>query len=82
MSFPQRIFTFLLPRRWMAAMEAESREWKVTHEACGWRSSVWDLGGIRWGASGSNAVRMECRGCGVRGWMKVHRERAASKPAD
>lgn len=66
-------------KRWMSAEsfarhEAQSRKWIVTCPNCGHRQSIWDIGGMRGGASGKPATRMRCPSCGTRGWHTVRYE--------
>jgi hypothetical protein len=72
MSKMQDILASVLPERWAASMEAESREW-VMRCPCGHETSIWDMGGIRFKAAG-NAHRMgKCGACGGRFWGKVYK---------
>ena len=71
MSFVQRLFKGILPRSWGDAMEASSRAWTVRCPNCSHERSVWEMGGIRWGASGNPQRRLTCPGCGATGWHKV-----------
>jgi ribosomal protein S27E len=71
MGILQRIFTFFLPREKAAAAEAESSAWMVKCDDCGHERSVWDLGGIRWRASGSPRWRIKCSRCGGKRWHTV-----------
>lgn len=73
MSFVQRIFSAILPRSWSRDMEASSRSWMVRCESCNFERSVWDWGGIRWGASGNPRRRLKCTQCGTTGWHRLHR---------
>ncbi len=79
MSFSQRLFTAILPRRWAESMEAESRSWMVRCP-CGCERSVWELGGIRWKASGQPRRYMRCPKCGQLAWHSVTRDPAANPP--
>lgn len=76
MSMIQKLFTRLLPFSWAQSMEAESREWKVRCN-CGHQRSIWELGGIRWKATGNPRSLMKCRACGKTGWHKVVRDPSA-----
>ena len=67
----QRIAKRLLPKH-AAAMEAESREWRVRC-VCGHDRSIWDLGGIRYKAAGNPRKLMKCPACGKRCWHTVSR---------
>lgn len=70
MSSMPRFFAAVLPRRWMEAMEADSRRWMVRC-ACGFARSVWEIGGIRYKATGQPSWFMKCPQCGQRSWHKV-----------
>ncbi|MBO0699093.1 MAG: hypothetical protein J2P46_11920 [Zavarzinella sp.] len=63
MSRTQRFFKAILPRKWFAAAEAESRAWMMRCP-CGAEQSVWDMGGIRWKATGRLRQRAYCDTCG------------------
>ena len=63
-------------RRWVtAAMEAESREWLVRCPACGHEQSIWELGGVRYGARGTKYIFRRCTECRQVGWHLVYRQR-------
>lgn len=74
----QRALHFVLPARLFASMERQSRSWAV-RGACGFESTVWDMGGIRWMAAGSKAMWGKCPGCGARHRFDVTR---VAEPAD
>jgi ribosomal protein S27AE len=57
-----------------ARHEAESRKWIATCPQCGLRRSIWELGGLRGGASGKPATRLHCPSCHQTGWHKVRYE--------
>jgi hypothetical protein len=80
MSGVQRFFMAVLPRRWAAGMEAESRTWIMRCGGCGAAASVWERGGIRWKASGSPRVRGKCTACGRNTTHTVTREGHGSVP--
>ncbi|MCL4187316.1 MAG: hypothetical protein KJZ85_06875 [Rhodobacteraceae bacterium] len=63
----------LLPPAWRQRAEAESREWLATCPHCGAQTSVWELGGMRWGGAGTKRSRLTCRACGRRGWHRIAR---------
>lgn len=75
MSFFQKLFTAILPRKWSASMEAESRQWMVRC-SCGYAKSIWDWGGIRWKAAGNPRRYLKCPECGQSSWHAVTRENA------
>lgn len=66
----QHLAKKLLPEKTAAAMEAESRQWRVVC-ACGHDRSIWDLGGIRYKAAGNPRKLMKCPACGKRTWHRV-----------
>jgi hypothetical protein len=67
MSTLRRLVSTLLPRRWAAGLEAESRRWIMRCPHCGHERSVWDAGGIRWKAAGSPRRYLRCPHCGQAG---------------
>ncbi len=72
MSKMQDILASVLPERWAASMEAESREW-VMRCPCGQETSIWDMGGIRFKAAGNPHRMGKCGVCGGRFWGKVYK---------
>jgi ribosomal protein S27E len=60
----QSFLARILPRTWMASLEAGSRAWHTRCSSCGHESNVWDMGGIRWKAAGMPLSQMHCLGCG------------------
>jgi YoeB-like toxin of bacterial type II toxin-antitoxin system len=79
MSVIQKVFAAVLPRRWVEALEADSRLWMVRC-SCGFARSVWELGGIRYKATGRQLWFMRCSQCGQRSWHKVSRDPPPSQP--
>jgi len=81
MSFVQRFFQAVLPKRWADSMEAESRQWKIRCRTCKAERSVWETGGIRWGASSTGKVTLVwCSKCGGYRSAEVTHEAALSDP--
>jgi len=78
----QRFFTSVFPSSWAASMEAESRQWRVRCQSCGFEQSVWDMGGIRWKASGTKWTWGRCSNCGKRTWYKIYRRDSANPPIE
>ena len=66
MSWIQRVFRAVLPRRWAADMEASTRQW-VLRCGCGRTISLWDAGGIRWRSAGKpkTITWLRCPDCGI-----------------
>lgn len=71
MSLIQKVFKSVLPRAKAEAMEAESRRWLAECGNCGHARSLWDLGGIRWKATGKPRTYLKCPQCGKRAWHKI-----------
>lgn len=66
MSLVQRLVLFFLSRERAAAIEAEARSWVMRCAACGRASSVWDMGGVRYGAAGKPYRVVRCPNCDSR----------------
>jgi DNA-directed RNA polymerase subunit RPC12/RpoP len=67
------ILAFMSPAR-RAAAEADSRAWKATCPSCGTKTSIWDLGGLRYKAAGKPLRGLRCPSCGKFGMHQVARE--------
>jgi hypothetical protein len=80
MSFLQRFLKKILPAKYAAAMEADTRRWILRCRDCGTEHSLWDAGGIRWGGSGVSATRLPCPGCGKITVQTVQRKKDATAP--
>ncbi len=63
MPFLRSVVLALLPPRWRADAERDSRLWLTECTRCGHVSTVWDLGGMRWRAAGRPLTGMRCIGC-------------------
>ena len=76
MGFMQRMLTTLLPKTSVEAMKAESEDWMVQCP-CGQETSVWALGGVRFGAkSKGKKTLMKCAKCGERTWHRFYQKSA------
>ncbi len=53
----------LMPARWRAAAEAESREWHLVCGRCQTAESIWSRGGLRWKWTGRPLTRAYCHSC-------------------
>ncbi len=75
MSFWHKLFGTLMPETFKD-MEAESRLWMLQCPGCGHEVSIWDLGGIRYGAySKGKRMLRRCRGgCGKIKWHRVYKK--------
>ena len=72
LSFIQRFFIAIFPQSWAESMEADSRRWFMKCLRCGFEQSYWDLGGIRWKATGNQRNYQKCRKCGERSWHQSY----------
>jgi hypothetical protein len=63
MGFIQKLVTTFVPAKTALAMEEESRQWMMRCD-CGHEISIWDAGGIRFGAKGSPKTLYRCPKCG------------------
>lgn len=75
MGLIQKIVKAVLPAATVASMEAESRAWMVRCNTCGTEQSIWDMGGIRWAASGSKITYAKCSSCGKFKAHTIYRSR-------
>jgi hypothetical protein len=73
MSMIQRFFQAIFPKSWAESMEADSRRWMVRCR-CGFARSIWDIGGIRWKATGKPRTYLRCPECGERSWHTISRD--------
>ncbi|HMO08866.1 MAG TPA: hypothetical protein PKD10_14655 [Paracoccaceae bacterium] len=70
----------LMPARWGAEAEASSRGWGMTCPSCHRRTSIWDLGGLRWKAAGRPLRAFRCPHCGTVTAAPVLRQSQNSPP--
>ena len=63
MSRTQRLILRFMPARWAKEMEEDSRRWMLTCQTCGLERSIWDIGGIRWKATGKTQSYVHCPQC-------------------
>lgn len=66
LSRAQRLFARLVDAPTFAAMELHSRNWFARCLKCDHRRSIWELGGLRYKATGSSLTRLPCPSCGRR----------------
>lgn len=75
MGLIQRVMCAILPKQSRDAMEADSRQWKIRCLTCGAERSVWEAGGVRWGAaSRGKRTLIRCPKCGCLRCASVTRE--------
>jgi hypothetical protein len=56
----------------MIRIEAESRTWMMQCPNCGFETSVWEAGGMRYKGLGSVYRLGRCRVCGKIGMLRVY----------
>ena len=72
MSNVQRLMLSILPTRLSNAIKAESEGWRITCLTCGNSKSVWEVGGIRWGAASVGKRKLvQCSHCSCLRWASV-----------
>jgi hypothetical protein len=62
-----------MPASWRADAMAQTKAWRVQFSGCPHESNLWDVGGLRWKASGSFTTRARCPVCGSVSSAKVAR---------
>lgn len=72
LSFVQKLLKMLLPASTFEDMRRESQQWKMLCE-CGHSDSVWDMGGIRYKATGEKRTLHRCRGCNQHKMVTIKR---------
>lgn len=75
-SLTQRVILAFVSPATAAAMEADSRAWKLHCPHCAHAVSIWDLGGIRYKAYGNSRMLRRCRNCGRISWQQLRRDAA------
>ena len=78
MSRIQKFFTWIFPASWSQSMEADSRRWFMKCLECNFEQSYWDLGGIRWKATGNQRNYRKCLKCGQRSWHLSYKKEVDS----
>jgi hypothetical protein len=79
MTWFQKLLVTCLPRKWSAAMEADSRAWAIVCQTCGSESNVWEAGGVRYKATGNSVKLFRCAVCGP-SWHRL--EKRPTPPVD
>lgn len=59
-----------LPSKLFQSIQSESSAWILTCP-CGQKRSVWEIGGVRWKASGTAKRLLPCSGCGQNTWQTL-----------
>ena len=67
------IILWFMPPKMRAEAEADSRKWGAACPRCQAVSSVWDMGGIRYKASGNKVALARCSKCGKASFMRLEK---------
>jgi len=74
-----RVVEFL-PPRWRNSIKKESRDW-VVRCACGYETSIWEMGGVRFKACGNPLRGARCGKCGNVFVGQIFRRSVETQPA-
>lgn len=74
LSGTQKFIRLLVSQTTFGAMEAESKSWTVKCANCNHERSIWEMGGIRYKASGNPRLYRSCPNCGQRSWHSVYKK--------
>jgi len=75
MSLVQNIVRAVTSEKTFREMEEESLRWKLTCKECGFQTSIWEQGGIRYKASSiKKAMPGRCPQCGTKQLFPVEEE--------
>ena len=75
----QKLVTSLLPASLASAAEAASRAVQTQCRRCGNVSTIWELGGIRWGTNLRRHMVIRCPQCQRYRWHNLHKNRDSMK---
>jgi hypothetical protein len=65
MSKVQQLAERLLPAAWFAQLKQSSERWIIECTKCNRKRSVWETGGLRWGAASyGKRIAARCSQCG------------------
>ncbi|MEM7489794.1 MAG: hypothetical protein AAF390_11800 [Pseudomonadota bacterium] len=67
----QRLLNVVLPAKWFADLEAETRRWEVACKTCGRSKDLWEAGGLRWRATAPSETSGFCSACDAKRTMQV-----------
>lgn len=74
LSRSQKVVKFFVSKSKFEAMAKESMQWVFKCDACKSKTSIWDLGGIRYKASGSPKMELKCINCGKSAMQAVFKD--------
>jgi len=65
LSRSQKVIKFFVSKSKFDAMSKESKQWVFKCTECQSKTSIWDLGGIRYKAKGIAKINLKCMNCGM-----------------
>lgn len=80
LSFTQKLMRWISSKEMFETMERESKTWMVQCSNCKHEKSIWDIGGIRSGASGKPVLYIKCSNCGEKNWHQVKKSNSPHLP--
>ncbi|MDX2359733.1 MAG: hypothetical protein QNK23_02925 [Crocinitomicaceae bacterium] len=67
----QRLVGFFSSKSKKEAIKQESMLWGFTCENCKKRSSIWEIGGVRYKAKGNPRTMIKCPECGTKVMQRI-----------
>lgn len=74
LSFTQKLIQMFSSKQSFEGMQNESATWMVQCLNCKYEKSIWEMGGIRSGASGKPKTYMKCSNCNQRHWHQIYKK--------
>ena len=71
LSTTQKVVKFFVSKVKFKAMEQESKLWCFQCESCQKKTSIWEIGGIRYKAKGNPKIKIKCPNCGKTAMQSV-----------
>ena len=72
----------LMPKNWRNSAIVDSKRWQTRCTKCQSRSTVWDLGGMRWKAYGEPLTGFRCPVCNTFTMHKITRSKPEPEEQD
>ncbi|MBL1280998.1 MAG: hypothetical protein COA33_012030 [Fluviicola sp.] len=73
LSKSQKIMRFFTSKERFAEIKKESIQWGFTCEECKERTSFWDIGGVRYKATGNPIMQFACPKCKVKRLQTINK---------
>jgi len=72
----QRLVSFFSSEKKKEAIKKDSMLWGFTCANCHKRSSIWEIGGVRYKAKGNPRSLIKCPGCGKKAMQRINKKEA------